>query len=563
MTESDFPLGRLPVWERVPRTTSARRVARRLARVFLILLLTAALAPWQQNVAGDGTMVAFAPVSRQQRVDAPVDGVLVGVRVQEGHHVKAGDLLVEIRDVDARRLERLSGERDLAADRVAEMAGRVSSLESRRLSVADLQRALARGAGARLAEAAAREEAVIQAVGAAEAELEATDLNLKRHRQLVAKGLVAQLDLELAVAAEARARTGRDAVRAERDAAEAALGAARAAVAQAEAALAAETQGAQAAVQTARTDLQAARAALLRAETGLARQATQQVRAPRAGMVTRVRPGQGGELIRAGETLLTLVPETRDRAVALMVDGNDASLIAPGRKVRLQFEGWPVVQFVGCPSVAVGTFGGKVAFVDAVDDGHGDFRVVVTPDGADEPWPSATYHRQRVLVHGWVLLEVVPFDLKLRRQFNGFPPALRVLLRKGPLPGSPVPRRAPRKGSAWRTHREGPSRRVAGGPSWCPRPAPLSPSRRSRRDRALMAESNSRLPRSFGRSRVGIRRCLLPMPESGLPMVRNARPTGPLTCRCRRRAGRHLQGTTAMGVPALSCRRPRLCRVHP
>ncbi|MEB3203585.1 MAG: HlyD family efflux transporter periplasmic adaptor subunit [Candidatus Sericytochromatia bacterium] len=424
MTESDFPLGRLPVWDRVPRTTSARRVARRLARVFLILLVTAALAPWQQNVAGDGTVVAFAPVARQQRVDAPVDGVLAGVRVQEGDRVKAGDLLVEIRDVDARRLERLAGERDLAADRVAEMSGRVSSLEARRLSVADLQRELARGAGARLSEAAARKDAAIQAVGAAEAELEAAVLNLKRHRQLVAKGLVAQRDLELAVAAEARARTGRDAARAQRDAADAALVAARAAVAQAEASLAAETQGAQAAVQAARTELQAARAALLRAETGLARQATQQVRAPRAGMVTRVRPGQGGELIRAGEPLLTLVPETRDRAVALKVDGNNASLIAPGRKVRLQFEGWPAVQFVGWPSVAVGTFGGKVAFVDAVDDGHGDFRVVVIPDKADEPWPSATYLRQGVLVHGWVLLEVVPLGFELWRQFNGFPPSL-------------------------------------------------------------------------------------------------------------------------------------------
>jgi hypothetical protein len=140
-------------------------------------------------------------------------------------------------------------------------------------------------------------------------------------------------------------------------------------------------------------------------------------------------------LIRAGEPLLTHVPETRDRAVALKVEGNNASLIVPGRKVRLQFEGWPAVQFVGWPSVAVGTFGGKVAFVDAVDDGHGDFRIVVIPDKADKPWPSATYLRQGVLVHGWVLLEVVPLSFELWRQFNGFPPSLARAPEEGVVSG--------------------------------------------------------------------------------------------------------------------------------
>ena len=49
----------------------------------------------------------------------------------------------------------------------------------------------------------------------------------------------------------------------------------------------------------------------------------------------------------------------------LWARGNDAPLITPGRKVRLQFEGWPAVQFAGWPSVAVGTFGGIVGVVDA------------------------------------------------------------------------------------------------------------------------------------------------------------------------------------------------------
>jgi len=80
------------------------------------------------------------------------------------------------------------------------------------------------------------------------------------------------------------------------------------------------------------------------------------------------------------------------------------------------------VQFAGWPSVAVGTFGGRVAFVDAADDGRGDFRVVVVPDPEDGPWPAASYLRQGVLAKGWVLLNRVSLGFEIWRQFNGFPP---------------------------------------------------------------------------------------------------------------------------------------------
>ena len=64
-------------------------------------------------------------------------------------------------------------------------------------------------------------------------------------------------------------------------------------------------------------------------------------------------------------------------------------LIQLGQEVRLQFEGWPAVQFPGWPSIAVGTFSGQVATVDATDDGFGSFRILVIP-GEDVEWPSGT-----------------------------------------------------------------------------------------------------------------------------------------------------------------------------
>ena len=101
------------------------------------------------------------------------------------------------------------------------------------------------------------------------------------------------------------------------------------------------------------------------------------------------------------------------------------ALVEAGRHVRLQFEGWPAVQFVGWPSVAVGTFGGTVAFVDAQGDSQGRFRMVVVPDESSEPWPEARYLRQGVRANGWVLLDQVRMGYEIWRQLNGFPPSVR------------------------------------------------------------------------------------------------------------------------------------------
>src|SRR5690606_32195234 len=101
------------------------------------------------------------------------------------------------------------------------------------------------------------------------------------------------------------------------------------------------------------------------------------------------------------------------------------ALVSEGRHVRLQFEGWPAIQFAGWPSVAVGTFGGTVAFVDPHDDGMGNFRVVVVPEETVDKWPEPRFLRQGVRAKSWILLEEVRVGFELWRRFNGFPPMLK------------------------------------------------------------------------------------------------------------------------------------------
>lgn len=172
------------------------------------------------------------------------------------------------------------------------------------------------------------------------------------------------------------------------------------------------------------SDLSSASAELARLETKIARQASQSIVAPRDGIIQRVMAPQGGVMVKAGDVLAVIVPETANRAVELYVSGNDAPLLSVGRKVRLQFEGWPAVQFAGWPSVAVGTFGGVIQVVDPGAGTDGKVRVIVFPEQGEE-WPDGRYLRQGVRVIGWVLLDSVSLGWELWRQFNGFPPSIQ------------------------------------------------------------------------------------------------------------------------------------------
>lgn len=165
-----------------------------------------------------------------------------------------------------------------------------------------------------------------------------------------------------------------------------------------------------------------ARALLNQTEINLSRQSTQIVRAPRNGTVVQILSGDTATLVSAGQSIASFVPDTSDVVVELYVSGLDAALIEPGRDVMLQFEGWPAVQTGGWPAVAVGMFYGSVYAIDPVVSGNGRFRVLITHDEREQPWPSRRYLRFGTKVRGWVLLEEVSVGYELWRRLNGFPP---------------------------------------------------------------------------------------------------------------------------------------------
>jgi multidrug resistance efflux pump len=144
--------------------------------------------------------------------------------------------------------------------------------------------------------------------------------------------------------------------------------------------------------------------------------------APQAGFVVKATQAGIGETIKEGDAVCTIMPQSTDVAVEMHVKAMDVPLISKGRRVRIEFDGFPALQFSGWPSISVGTFGGTVEVIDYVNAKPGEFRILVIPDQKDIAWPKQI--RVGSGIKGWVMLDDVSVWYELWRQLNGFPPSL-------------------------------------------------------------------------------------------------------------------------------------------
>lgn len=154
------------------------------------------------------------------------------------------------------------------------------------------------------------------------------------------------------------------------------------------------------------------------------------VTAPQTGYITRAVQSGIGETIKAGQEIVTIMPEIYDLAVEMFIMPQDLPLVEVGSEVRLIFDGWPALVFSGWPGVSPGTFGGRVVAVDRFSSAKdGGYRLLVTPDPNEVPWPTAL--RPGSGVQGMVLLGDVSVGYEIWRQLNGFPPSFYEALEAG------------------------------------------------------------------------------------------------------------------------------------
>lgn len=411
------------------KLVQSSRIAWRLANLLLVFLMLSVVAmvfvPWQQSAKGTGKVVAFVPQERQQTVTSPVKGIaiLMGEGLVEGARVKEGDFIVEIEPNAKNLVDQLQlSVRDLdakiaTAETKAEVYGR---------NIVDFEEAKTAAVAAAvelIAAAKAKWDAKEKLVPGYEAKKKQAELNHERQEALWKKGVQSKKELEKYRKDLDVATAELESVLLDVDAARAEFEAKQNERTQKEREAETKVDYARAMQQDALGQVAAALKEKRGVEIKLSELERLKIYAPRDGTLFRLNVFERGQMLKEGDELFTIVPDTTERAVELWVAGNDTPLIRPGDHVRLQFEGWPAVQFAGWPSVAVGTFGGEVMTIDATDDGTGKFRILVQPADSLE-WPSERFLRQGVRANGWVMLQQVALGYEIWRQLNGFPPTI-------------------------------------------------------------------------------------------------------------------------------------------
>ncbi|MBX2900955.1 MAG: HlyD family efflux transporter periplasmic adaptor subunit [Cyclobacteriaceae bacterium] len=367
--------------------------------IFFIILF----APWQQNIRGTGKITALNPANRPQTVETVIAGRIQTWKVNEGQYVSKGDTIAIVSEVkekyfDPQLLVRL---REV-------IASKESSLQSKDDKAKALRKQIA-----------ALHEAMRTKVEQSKAKLEAEQVKynnaknqFERNQKLFEAGnipLTKFQDVEYkyqgAEADYVNAKIEIDRVQAEYldkiNKAESDLN---------------NTLAEQ-------FDTQAELAKLRNELVNMEIRSQQYViRAPQNGFVVKASRAGIGETLKEGEPVCTIMPQSADVAVEMYVKAMDVPLISKGRKVRIEFDGFPALQFSGWPSVSVGSFGGLVEVIDFVNSKPGEFRILVVPDPNDDPWPRQI--RNGSGTQGWVMLDDVPVWYEIWRQLNGFPPSL-------------------------------------------------------------------------------------------------------------------------------------------
>lgn len=151
--------------------------------------------------------------------------------------------------------------------------------------------------------------------------------------------------------------------------------------------------------------------------------------APQTGQIIKAKKAGINEIVKEGEMIVEIVPNSFLYAVELFVKPMDLALINKGQDVRLQFDGYPAIVFSGWPNSSYGTFGGRISAIETNRNDNGQFRVLIIPDQKEKNWPSNL--KIGTGAQGFALLNDVPIWYELWRQLNGFPPDFYTIEVKG------------------------------------------------------------------------------------------------------------------------------------
>lgn len=403
-----------------------------LARILvglLVIFLIIMFLPWTQVVHGTGQVTGVKPQNRPQEVPSVVSGQIQNWHVQEGDVVERGDTIVQLTEVKnqyfdpqllnrtRQRIRAKRSEQQNFQDKLLNLEGQIRNVkQNQRLKLQQIRNKLIQN----------RQQIVADSMDLAAARVDVTiALNqLTRIEGLKEEGLKSlsqvqskQLKYQGAVAKMAAAESKLNQSRNKRENLQNRLE-------QVQYTFDNKIADKRSQINTVESKLNNLESKVTKLQNQLSnyeqRADFRHLKAPQGGRVVKVIRAGVGEMIKSGETVVRIMPDSFERAVELYVSPNDYPLLHEGEKALIQFDGWPSIVFSGWPIVSYGTFEGEIYAIDNFISKNGKFRILVQPNEEGPQWPNPV--RAGSGATGMVMLANVPVWYEIWRQLNGFPP---------------------------------------------------------------------------------------------------------------------------------------------
>ena len=415
-------------YQEVVKESSSKRLRYSLyilgAFVLIIMLL-----PWTQNIRSGGEITTLRPEQRPQTINSIIGGKIEKWYVKDGDMVKKGDTIVVISEIkdgyfDPKLIERTQ-------DQISNKELSVISYEKKVNALDQRIDALIQNSKLKVQQAKIKYKQARLKITSDSIEFEASETNygiakdqLIRFEKLLKAGLKSETEVETRRMAMQRAQASMIAAQQKLLQSRNDLIDAKVEVNSTETKFRDEIAKAESEKMSAMTDMYNAEVEVTKLQSQVSgyniRSGNYTITAPQDGYVTKILSSGIGETIKDGQEIATVMPSIYDLAVAMYIRPMDYPLLKKGQKVRMQFDGWPAIVFSGWPNNSYGTFGGTVFAIDNFTSENGMFRILISPDTKDHPWPNAL--RVGGGVNAMILLNDVPIGYEIWRNINGFPP---------------------------------------------------------------------------------------------------------------------------------------------
>ncbi len=423
----DIDLGRYKSFQ----TLEARSVSQVLIRVMTVILIGGILSmflPWTQNIRAKGSVTTLSPEDRPQSVQATIGGKIEEWYIQEGAIVSFGDTIMRISEVKEAYMD--PSILNNTNNQIIAKNESSKAYSEKAVNLSQQLQALINGREIKLEQNQIKVQQTILKIQsdsidlvAAKTKADIATNQLARIQNLYDEGLKSLTDLEakrLSIQeAQAKVMSIQNKVNSHNNE-----------LLNLQSNIIAITNDYNNKIAKSRSDRMSALSSKYNADasknklqsqynTYEVRQSNYFITSPINGTITEAIKTGIGELIKAGDAIVNIIPKKYNLAVETYIQPMDMPLLDIGQKVRVQFDGWPAIVFSGWPNSSYGTFGGEIFAINNDISRNGKYRILIAPDPDDMPWPYEV--RVGGGANTLTLLNDVKVGYELWRQLNGFP----------------------------------------------------------------------------------------------------------------------------------------------